>query len=319
MCPEQNQRLTANASRFFDYGCRSSHLKLLGEALQGVLGEVLILNGLAPWGAPEAAAWGWFWGRLESAMRVTMDAHENDYADTVHNSWEMIKERYTIEAFGNIFYAEMQRTAPDLLTLFVRPKALQYSTFVQLMETLVQFAQDPEVFYQMVGVNSAAALIFSNGTFSAARHFAGVRTAGMLLAVRDDLNNCVTVCVLFATIQGYKLSPVRVIQSFSHYATSLTPGWRPTLPTAGETSFDPPHQVRRQGGVHQVLRRRHQQRPQDDPRRRLPSENPGRLGLRLDRRVTMHYRVPQHRQQPSHSRPGAAVLCAILPSTDSPL
>jgi hypothetical protein len=117
----------------------------------------LILNGLAPWGAPEAAAWGWFWGRLESGMRVAMDAHENDYADTVRDSWAMIQERHTNEAFGNVFYAEMQRTAPDLLTLFVRPKALQYSTFVQLMETLVQFAQDPEEFYHMVGVIGATA------------------------------------------------------------------------------------------------------------------------------------------------------------------
>jgi hypothetical protein len=87
-------------------------------------------------------------------MRVTMDAHEHDYADTVRDSWVTIQERHTDEAFGNIFYAEMQRTAPDLLTLFVRPKALQYSTFVQLMETLVQFAQDPEEFYHMVGASA---------------------------------------------------------------------------------------------------------------------------------------------------------------------
>jgi hypothetical protein len=102
-------------------------------------------------------------------MRVTMDAHENDYADTVLDSWAMIQERYIDEAFGNIFYAEMQRTAPDLLTLFVRPKALQYLTFVKLMETLVQFAQDPEVFYQMVGVISAAAFLCANSTRPVAR------------------------------------------------------------------------------------------------------------------------------------------------------
>ena len=136
------------ASRFFDYGCRTAHLRLIGDALQGVLGEALALNGQTAWGAQESAAWAWFWGRVENAMRVTVDAHERDYADTVHASWCEIHRGRTNEEFGNTFYAEMQREAPELLVLFVRPKSLQYSTFFRLMETLVQFAQDPEDFYQ---------------------------------------------------------------------------------------------------------------------------------------------------------------------------
>jgi hypothetical protein len=148
----QNQKLTVFASRFFDYGCRTSHLKLIGEALQGVLGEVLILSGQAAWGPQETAAWAWFWGRCESSMSVTIGAHEKDYADTVSQSWSDILETNTNESFGNMFYAEMQNTAPELLSLFVRPKSMQYSTFIQLMETLVCFAQDPEVFYLQVSV-----------------------------------------------------------------------------------------------------------------------------------------------------------------------
>ena len=33
-CAEQKQRLTVVAARFFDYGCRGSHLKTVGMALQ---------------------------------------------------------------------------------------------------------------------------------------------------------------------------------------------------------------------------------------------------------------------------------------------
>ena len=118
-------------------------------------------------------------------MRVTMDAHEHDYADTVRDSWVTIQEQHTDEAFGNIFYAEMQRTAPDLLTLFVRPKALQYSTFVQLMETLVQFAQDPEEFYHMVGAISAAAAFIWCFAVMRFRVSRGIGTLGQC-AVADD-------------------------------------------------------------------------------------------------------------------------------------
>lgn len=148
--PTQNQKLTVFASRFFDYGCRASHLKLIGEALQGVLGEVMMLSGQAAWGLEETAAWAWFWGRCESSMRVTMEAHERDYADTVTQSWSDILKEHSNEAFGTVFYSEMQSTAPELLGLFVRPKALQYSTFIRLIETLVCFAQDPEEFYHQV-------------------------------------------------------------------------------------------------------------------------------------------------------------------------
>jgi hypothetical protein len=83
-------------------------------------------------------------------MRTTMDACERNYAAIVSDNWAAIQESNSSEAFGNAFYAEMQRTAPELLVLFVRPKALQYSTFVQLMHTLVQFVQDPEEFYNQV-------------------------------------------------------------------------------------------------------------------------------------------------------------------------
>ena len=43
--------------------------------------------------------------------------------------------------------ARAQTVAPDTLRLFVRPKRLQYSTFVSIVDTLVGFAGAPESFY----------------------------------------------------------------------------------------------------------------------------------------------------------------------------
>ena len=120
---------------------------MIGDAYKGVIGEVLILHGHAAWGKQEAAAWEWFWGRLENALSRTMDAHECNFADLVSSSWAEMQASHSSEVFGNEFYAEMQRTAPELVALFVRPKTLQHSTFIRLMETLVEFVQDPETFY----------------------------------------------------------------------------------------------------------------------------------------------------------------------------
>ena len=38
--------------------------------------------------------------------------------------------------------------APEVLKLFVRPKRLQYSTFIEFMELLVRFSSGPEEFYE---------------------------------------------------------------------------------------------------------------------------------------------------------------------------
>mmetsp|Transcript_15870 Transcript_15870/g.42902 ORF Transcript_15870/g.42902 Transcript_15870/m.42902 type:complete len:189 (-) Transcript_15870:2190-2756(-) len=45
------QRLTVIASHFFSYGCRNTHLKTIGMALQGVIGEILIVHLKTPWSA----------------------------------------------------------------------------------------------------------------------------------------------------------------------------------------------------------------------------------------------------------------------------
>ena len=40
--------------------------------------------------------------------------------------------------------------APEVLRLFVRPKRLQYSTFVEFMQLLVAFSTGPDEFYEQV-------------------------------------------------------------------------------------------------------------------------------------------------------------------------
>eukprot|EP00291_Cryptomonas_curvata_P022400 CAMPEP_0172170956 /NCGR_PEP_ID=MMETSP1050-20130122/11618_1 /TAXON_ID=233186 /ORGANISM="Cryptomonas curvata, Strain CCAP979/52" /LENGTH=924 /DNA_ID=CAMNT_0012842321 /DNA_START=324 /DNA_END=3094 /DNA_ORIENTATION=+ len=146
----QKQRLTVIAARFFGYGCKSSHLKTIGMGLQGVLGEMLVVHCKTPWGPAESAAWDWFWGDVEAAMSLTIEAYERGVSEKVHADWEAIRVKHKDAEFGDIFYAEIKSIAPDFLQLFVRPKALQYSTFIDQMDMLVGFAAGPEAFYEQI-------------------------------------------------------------------------------------------------------------------------------------------------------------------------
>ena len=146
----QKQRLTVFAARFFGYGCKVSHLKTLGMALQGVIGEILIVHTKTPWSSAESSAWDWFWGYIEASIRWTIEAYEQGAIGRVRSDWKAIRTAHTDEEFGDIFYSELKDLAPEFLSLFVRPRKLQYSTFVDVVETLVGFAVSPEDFYEQV-------------------------------------------------------------------------------------------------------------------------------------------------------------------------
>jgi len=146
----QSQKLIVIASRFHHYGLRTKHLKPLGEEIENVLRDALVELGLPPWSSSDSDAWLWFWGRVESPLMNALKASELDYAGTARAGWTKILATLTTEAFGNLFYEEMQRSVPELLGLFVRPKALQNASFVQIMATLVNFLEDPEEFYAQV-------------------------------------------------------------------------------------------------------------------------------------------------------------------------
>ena len=65
-----------------------------------------------------------------------------------------MRAAHTDEAFGDEFYLQIQRVQPELQCLFVRPRHLQHQTFIQLVETMIQYALDPEDFYLQVGWGS---------------------------------------------------------------------------------------------------------------------------------------------------------------------
>ena len=119
-------------------------------ALQGVLGEMLILHTKTPWSAAESAAWDWFWGDIEKSMRLTVDAYEAGVSEIVRRDWKAIQASHTDEEFGTIFFSEIKAVAPDFLRLFVRPKRLQYSTFIDQMDMFVGFSSAPEEFYDQI-------------------------------------------------------------------------------------------------------------------------------------------------------------------------
>ena len=72
----QKQRLTVIAARFYHYGVKASHLKTIGMALQGVIGEVLVVHTKTPWSSAESTAWNWFWEHIELSLTWTIEAYE---------------------------------------------------------------------------------------------------------------------------------------------------------------------------------------------------------------------------------------------------
>jgi hypothetical protein len=112
--------------------------------------DALVELGLPPWSSSDSDAWKWFWGRVELPLMSALKARELDYAGIARAGWAQILAQLTTEEFGNLFYEEMQRSVPELLGLFVRPKSLQNASFVQIMATLVNFLDDPEEFYAQV-------------------------------------------------------------------------------------------------------------------------------------------------------------------------
>jgi len=175
----QKQRLTVVGNRFFSHGCRTSHLKTIGQAMQGVFGEILIVHTKTPWSPAETSAWDWFWGHVEAALRWPLEACEHNLATRVEADWRHIRETLSDEEFGEIFYAQMQDQAPDMLRLFVRPRKLQYSTFVSIVDLLVRFAGNPEIFYDQIkplailhmkhGVSASEVKRFENVLFNVLR------------------------------------------------------------------------------------------------------------------------------------------------------
>jgi len=142
--PEQmNERLVVMTKTFFELGVRQQHLETIGGAIcfsiERALSEM--------WQPSMKEAWQWFWKMVSDAMGAALDVLESGDVELIRAGWEEAKESRPAEELGDIFFKELARIAPHVTHLFKRPKRIQALQFINVVEMLLCFNEDPEQFF----------------------------------------------------------------------------------------------------------------------------------------------------------------------------
>jgi len=140
---QQNVQIIVVATNLFQVGIRAKHLPTMGTAVRETLRMVL----QGEWTTHHKEAVDWFWGTITRTMAKTLDTMERDDALILRECWELSKKINSSEKLGDLFFSELCKTAPHVIHLFKRPKKIQAFQFVHAIDMLVQFAEDPESFF----------------------------------------------------------------------------------------------------------------------------------------------------------------------------
>eukprot|EP00282_Hemiselmis_andersenii_P023993 CAMPEP_0172001742 /NCGR_PEP_ID=MMETSP1041-20130122/3034_1 /TAXON_ID=464988 /ORGANISM="Hemiselmis andersenii, Strain CCMP439" /LENGTH=1380 /DNA_ID=CAMNT_0012655407 /DNA_START=13 /DNA_END=4155 /DNA_ORIENTATION=+ len=142
--PEQmNERLVCMTKCFFELGVRQLHLETIGNAICFSIERALADQ----WQPVMKDAWQWFWKMISDAMAAALDVLESGDVELIRAGWEEAKESRPSEELGDIFFKELARIAPHVTHLFKRPKRIQALQFINVVEMLLCFNEDPEQFF----------------------------------------------------------------------------------------------------------------------------------------------------------------------------
>ena len=141
---KQNERLIVMTTRLFHWGIRSKHLPTIGEAIGEACKRVL----KADWSKTMHEGWNWWWSVTSKQMTKTLYVCEQDHAKIITETWALCKERTSTLQLGELFFKELARMAPHIMHLFRRPKVIQAAQFVAVVDALVAFVEDPELFFE---------------------------------------------------------------------------------------------------------------------------------------------------------------------------
>ena len=142
--PEQmNEKLVMLTKRFFDLGIRQMHLDTIGKAISTSMER----SCEAGWNDTNRQAWVWFWGIISNDMAKTLDVFEMGDVELIRAGWEEAKKSRPAEELGEIFFKELARIAPHVTHLFKRPKRIQALQFINVVEMLLCFNEDPSKFF----------------------------------------------------------------------------------------------------------------------------------------------------------------------------
>mmetsp|Transcript_48663 Transcript_48663/g.99363 ORF Transcript_48663/g.99363 Transcript_48663/m.99363 type:complete len:1196 (+) Transcript_48663:44-3631(+) len=140
----QNEKLIVMTTLFFECGIRSYNLDTIGESMLQTMSKILG-DDLKK---EDAAAWRWWWNMTKSTMARTLDSCEQGHAALVRTSWEKAKEQRPLEELGEYLFQGLATLAPHVIHIFKRPKKIQAMQFVNAVELLVTFNEDPGHFFE---------------------------------------------------------------------------------------------------------------------------------------------------------------------------
>lgn len=142
--PEQmNEKLIVTTKRFYELGIRQAHLTTIGTAIGTSIHRVLDTS----WKPIMKEAWDWFWAMISDAMGNALEVMESGDVELIRSGWEEAKASRPAEELGEIFFKELARIAPHVTHLFKRPKRIQALQFINVVEMLLCFNEDPESFF----------------------------------------------------------------------------------------------------------------------------------------------------------------------------
>mmetsp|Transcript_52382 Transcript_52382/g.122906 ORF Transcript_52382/g.122906 Transcript_52382/m.122906 type:complete len:731 (-) Transcript_52382:98-2290(-) len=143
--PERmNEDLICRATDFFHWGMRAWQLPALGEGLQKTMQYFI---GKEVWVEEDEKAFLWFWDHIAKTLSATLRAFEDEHAEVLQRTWALVKQRETQDQLGDRFFRNLSKLGPHVVHLFTRPKKIQAAQFVQVVELLVTFSQNPSEFF----------------------------------------------------------------------------------------------------------------------------------------------------------------------------
>eukprot|EP00960_Hanusia_phi_P043232 755945-Hanusia_phi.AAC.1 len=97
----------------------------------------------------ETKAWLWMWDFLKRALDQSLK-EVGSTLSVVRDCWESILEQYTPAELGEHIYDHLFKLAPNVATLFTKPREVMAIKMGNTLGTLVSFADDPESMKQQV-------------------------------------------------------------------------------------------------------------------------------------------------------------------------
>ena len=130
-------KLKALAPMHLRVGVKTEHAGIMGKALMRTFETVLKER----WTSEVSAAWEWLWSWLTQLFQQSLEDAINE-ATVLTYSWDLALDNNTEDEMGNLLFDTLFELAPNLKSVYGKPRQILSSKFVEMMSTLVSFHGD---------------------------------------------------------------------------------------------------------------------------------------------------------------------------------